>query len=263
MNPFINIAVNAARQAGNFIMRSYARPDLIKVSTKQPGDFVTDVDKKSEKMIIDTLLSAYPAHSILSEECGQMQNTNKEFIWIIDPIDGTTNFIHGFPHFCISIALQVRGQIEAGVIYDPLKEDLFTAARGEGALKNDRRIRVSQHKGLQDALLSFGAPGHKTDAQINQHFEFIKALTKKGVEVRRTGSSALNLAYVASGQLDACWKFGLKPWDLAAGILLIKEAGGIVTEPDGAENYLKSGNVVAGNPRLFKELVKEVRVAYQ
>jgi myo-inositol-1(or 4)-monophosphatase len=255
MHPYINTAITAARSAGKIIMRAYERLDIIKVSTKNPGDFVTNVDNEAETAIIETLQTAYRDHGFLAEESGLI-NADSKFQWIIDPLDGTTNFIHGFPHFCVSIALKIDNRIEHGVIYDPVRDDLFTASRGDGAQRNGFRIRVSKHKYLKNALIGIGSRPGMSEEELDRHYELIKLTAKAKADLRRAGSSALNLAYVASGQLDGCWKYGLQLWDMAAGVLMIKEAGGLVTDEKGTDNYLESGNIVTGNPKIFKELLK-------
>ena len=256
MHPFINTAVIAARKAGDIIARAHQRLDLVKVSKKGDKDFVTNVDKASEQEIIHILSTAYPNHSILAEESGNTKGN--DYQWIIDPLDGTTNFMRGFPHVAISIALSYRERIEHGVIYDPLRGDLFTASRGEGAQKNNYKIRVSQHRQLKECLLGTGFPPR--DPQLHDiYFDTLKNLSKETIGIRRAGAAALDLAYVASGQLDGFWEFSLKKWDIAAGILLIKEAGGLVSEIDGGEKYLESGDIVAANPLILKQLLKKLK----
>jgi myo-inositol-1(or 4)-monophosphatase len=246
MHPFVNTAITAAREAGKIIMKGYERLDLVKVAEKGAKDFVTNIDKSCEQTIMDILHTAYPTHGFLSEEIGEV--AGDEFQWIIDPLDGTTNFIHGLPQFSVSIALRIDTTIKHAVIYDPLKEDLFTASRGEGAQKNNRRMRVSQQKSLAKCLLGTGFP-FRSPKYREQYFNMLKAIAKLSVGIRRAGSAALDLAYVAAGQLDGFWEFDLGAWDIAAGSLLIRESGGIIIDPttDG-EDYLQTGHVVTGNP---------------
>lgn len=257
MNPFVNTAIKAAREAGKIIMKGYDRLDLVKVSEKNPKDFVTNIDKSSEQAIIDILHTAYPTHGFLGEETGVIDGD--EFQWIIDPLDGTTNFIHGLPHFSVSIALRINTVIEHAVIYDPLKQDLFTATKGAGAQKNNKRIRVSQEHYLQKCLLGTGFPFRSPEYR-DQYYETLKSIAKQCAGVRRAGSAALDLAYVASGQLDGFWEFGLGTWDIAAGALLIREAGGMIIDPTtGGEDYLQTGHVVCGNPKITKELLGMIK----
>jgi len=257
MHPFVNTAIKAAREAGKIIMKGYDRLDLVKVAEKHPKDFVTNIDQSSEETIIDILHTAYPTHGFLGEETGQI--AGDEYQWIIDPLDGTTNFIHGLPQFAVSIALRVNTTVEHAVIYDPLKEDLFTATRGEGAQKNNRRIRVAGQHSLKKCLLGTGFP-YRSPEYREQYFAMLQAIAKQSVGIRRAGSAALDLAYVASGQLDGFWEFDLGTWDVAAGSLLIREAGGIIVDPiTGDEDYLQTGHVVTGNPKITKELLAIIR----
>lgn len=256
-HPIVNIAIQAARAAGNIIMRAADRLDTIKVSEKRPNDYVTEIDQFAEKEIINIIRKAHPDHGILGEEGGEIAGTN-DTVWIIDPLDGTRNFIHGFPHFAVSIAVSIKGKIEHGVIYDPIRQELFSATRGKGAQLNERRIRVSKHSALEECLLGTGFPYRHSPAHQAAYVESLQALIPISGDVRRAGSAALDLAYVAAGRLDGFWELGLKPWDLAAGTLLIKEAGGIVCDMKGAEDYMKSGNVVAGNPKALKLLLKTI-----
>jgi myo-inositol-1(or 4)-monophosphatase len=257
MHPFVNTAIKAARSAGKIIMQGYDRLDLVKVSTKNPKDFVTNIDEKAEEAIIDILHTAYPTHGFLGEESGK--TSGDEYQWIIDPLDGTTNFTRGFPHFSVSIALQYKGRLEHAVIYDPIRCDLFTASRGEGAQKNNCRIRVSKQQHLDDCLIGTGFP-YRTPEYHDKYFDMLRDVSHKCVGVRRAGSAALDLAYVASGQLDGFWEFGLGAWDIAAGILLIQEAGGLVVDLKGNEDYLQTGNIAAGNLKVVKELLQTLKV---
>jgi myo-inositol-1(or 4)-monophosphatase len=253
MHPSLNIAVKAARRAGQIISRASLDVDLVKVSAKRHNDFVTDIDKAAEAAIINILREAYPDHSILAEESGA--SGESEYQWIIDPLDGTTNFIHGFPQFAVSIALAHRGQVAHAVVYDPLRNELFTASRGRGAFLNERRIRVSKRAKLQEALLGTGFPFRAND-QTDAYLAMLRELMPKTAGVRRAGAAALDLAYVACGRLDGFWELGLSPWDMAAGTLLITEAGGLIGDLAGEQGYLKSGNVVGGNPKIFAQLLQ-------
>lgn len=254
--PIVNIAVRAARAAGNIIIRAMDKLDTLQISEKNHNDFVTEVDKASEKEIIKIIKKAYPTHAILAEEGGE--TSGEEYTWIIDPLDGTRNFIHGFPQFAVSIGVAYKGKIEHGVIYDPVKQELFTASRGKGAQFNERRIRVAKRSSLEGCLLATGFPYRRPANFLDPYIDALKSLLPICGDVRRAGSAALDLAYVACGRLDGYFELGLKPWDLAAGTLLIKEAGGLVTDFHGTEDYLKSGNVVAGNPKILKLLLQQL-----
>jgi len=258
--PFVNIAVKAARAAGDIIVRALDRLDRIKVSEKRPNDYVTEIDQLAEKEIIQVIRKAYPQHAILSEECGVISGTSEnENEWIIDPLDGTRNFIHGFPHFAVSIAMRHKGRIEHGVIYDPIRQELFTASRGKGASLNERRIRAAQHKTLKECLLGTGFPSSQNDPhRVSAYTRSLAALLPLSGDVRRAGAATLDLAYVACGRLDGFWEMGLKPWDLSAGALLIREAGGLVCDFSGGESWFESGNIVAGNPRILKLLLQQL-----
>lgn len=256
-HPIVNIAVQAARAAGNTIMRAVDRLDTVKVSEKRPNDYVTEIDQQVEREIIQIIRKAHPTHSILGEEGGEVEGD--ESLWIIDPIDGTRNFIHGFPHFAISIAYSYRGRIEHGVIYDPVRQELFTASRGKGAQMNDRRLRVSKHTQLEECLLGTGFPYRHSPEHQAAYVHSLQTLIPICGDIRRAGAATLDLAYVAAGRLDGFWELGLKPWDLAAGTLLIKEAGGLVCDTLGGDDYLKTGNIIAGNPKILKLLLKNIR----
>ena len=252
----LNIAVRAARNAGNIIARSVDRLDQITVSVKSENDFVSEVDRQAEQEIIHTIRKAYPNHAILGEETGAHEGD--DYVWIIDPLDGTTNFIHGFPQFAVSIGLKHKGRLEQAVVYDPLRQELFTASRGAGAQLNDRRIRVSKHNDLEGALLGTGFP-FKQQQHLDTYLETFKALFPMTAGIRRAGSAALDLAYVAAGRLDGFWEIGLNPWDMAAGVLLIQEAGGLVSDFGGGHEFMTTGNVVAANPKVFKAMLKKIR----
>ena len=253
LHPLVNIAVRAARRAGEVMMRAANRIDQLKISTKTPNDFVSEVDQQAEREIIHIILKAYPDHSILAEESGDREGG--EYQWIIDPLDGTTNYLHGFPQYSVSIAVRHKNRLEHAVVYDPLKDELFSASRGAGAQLNSRRIRVSQAAGIEGALLGTGFP-FKDQRNLDVYLETLKAMIVPTAGVRRAGSAALDLAYVAAGRLDGFWELGLKPWDMAAGLLLIQEAGGMVSNIDGGVQLLDSGNVVAGNPKVFKDMIR-------
>ncbi len=253
MHPMLNTAVKAARRAGSVINRASNNLDVIKVERKQQNDFVSDVDRAAEQAIIEVLLDAYPTHSILAEEGGSRGDS--EFQWIIDPLDGTTNFLHGFPQYAISIALRHNGTITQGVIYDPVNNDLFTASRGVGAFLNDRRIRVTKRVNLQDALLTTGLP-FRDFQHVDAYMAMLKDMLPRCAGIRRPGAASLDLAYVACGRFDGFFELGLSPWDIAAGVLLVQEAGGLVSDVAGNENYLDSGNVVAGSPKIFAQILQ-------
>ncbi|MGA9914626.1 inositol monophosphatase family protein [Paraburkholderia sp.] len=253
MHPMLNIAINAARRAAQIINRASLDLDLLQVSKKQHNDFVTEVDKASEAAIIDTLTTAYPDHAILAEESGQSDNES-EYQWIIDPLDGTTNFIHGFPYYCVSIALAHKGIVTQAVVYDPTRNDLFTATRGCGAFLNDRRIRVAGRDRLADGLIGTGFPFRDT-ADLEAYTRLFAEMTGACAGLRRPGAGALDLANVAAGRLDGFFEQGSSAWDMAAGSLLITEAGGLVGDYVGGSDFLRLGEIVAGNPKLYAQMV--------
>jgi len=256
MHPMLNIAVKAARRAGDVINRGARDLDALNVRTKGPKDFVSEVDKAAEETIVDTLLNAYPHHAILAEEgTGAGQNAEAEYVWIIDPLDGTTNFLHGFPQYCVSIGLQHRGQITQGVIYDPIRNDLFTASRGRGAYLNDRRIRVSRRTQLRECLIGTGFP-FRDGSYLDVYLEMMRAMIKQTAGIRRPGAAALDLAYVAAGFYDGFFEIGLNPWDVAAGSLMVLEAGGLIGDLRGDDTYLSGGQVIAANPKVFAQMVQ-------
>ncbi len=255
-DPFLNTAIRAARAAGNVIVRAIDRLEDVEVREKSPNDYVTDIDQKAEHEIIRILKKAYPEHSVLGEESGVMEGN--EYQWVIDPLDGTRNFIHGFPQFAVSIALMCSGRLEHGVIYDPLRQELFCASRGQGAWLNERRIRVSRRKNLEECLLGTGFPFRHAPDLLTQYLSTLSALVPVCGDVRRAGAATLDLAYVACGRLDGFWEMGLKLWDIAAGVLLIREAGGMVTDFAGGEGSLTTGDVVAGNPKILKQLLQKI-----
>lgn len=252
-HPLLNIAVRAARQAGNVIARNIDRFDTFTVSEKSTNDFVTDIDRIAERRIIDTIRRSHPDHAFLAEESGA--HGRNEFEWVIDPLDGTTNFVHGFPHVAVSIGVRHRGRLEHGVVFDPLRQELFTASRGSGAQLNDRRIRVATKSNLKGALLGSGFVTREID-RLEPYLATLKTLISGSAQIRRSGSAALDLAYVAAGRLDGFWELGLAPWDIAAGALLVQEAGGIVTEPSGGDDYIRSGDVAAANPKVLRAMLR-------
>ena len=253
----LNIAVRAARRAGSIINRASLEGGVLEVRAKQRNDFVTKVDHAAEEAIIDVVRKAYPEHAFLAEESGAT-GEGAEYQWIIDPLDGTTNFIHGFPQYCVSIAVRHRGALAHGVIYDPNRNELFTASKGSGAYLNDRRIRVSKCLRLGDALVGTGFP-FREGARIDLYSNQLKNIMQKCAGVRRAGAAALDLAYVACGRLDAFWELGLSPWDMAAGALMIQEAGGLVADLQGEAGYLDSGEICAATPKVFAELLALLR----
>lgn len=253
MHPMLNMAVRAARSAGSLILRYVDRIDTLHVEAKSFKDFVSEVDRLAEEQIVQVLHKAYPSHGILAEEGSA--RPGEEFLWVIDPLDGTTNFLHGFPVFAVSIALKHRGQLDQAVVYDPLRNELFTASRGAGALLNDRRIRISRRSDLDHALLGTGFPfrrHHDVDAFLG----IFRDLLLQAEGIRRAGSATLDLAYVAAARLDGFWEIGLSEWDMAAGALLIREAGGIVTDFAGGDEFLTTGNIVTGTPRVHQAMLK-------
>ncbi len=253
----LNTAIKAARRAGSFINRATNDLDKLTVEQKSQNDFVSEVDRAAEQAIIEVLKDAYPQHSILAEESG-LSETSSEYQWIIDPLDGTTNFLHGFPQYCVSIALSVKGVVSHGVIFDPTRNDLFTASKGGGAFLNDRRIRVSKTLQLKDSLIGTGFP-YKEFSQFDRYVAMFKEVTQKSSGVRRPGAAALDLAYLACGRYDGFWEMGLSPWDVAAGGLMIKEAGGLITDFSGEEGFMTNGNVIAATPKVFPALLKIIQ----
>jgi myo-inositol-1(or 4)-monophosphatase len=256
MQPLLNIAVRAARKAGEVIVRGMNRVHRLDIRTKGQNDFVTEIDTQAELEIIDIIRKHYPGHAVLAEESGHSGSTDQdEFVWIIDPLDGTTNFLHGFPQFAVSIGVQRRGRMEHGVVYDPLRQELFTASRGEGAQLDGKRIRVSPHVGLDRALIGTGFPYRTNLSWIDDYMAMLKAVTQATAGIRRAGAAALDLAYVAAGRLDGFWELGLSPWDTAAGTLLITESGGMVGTLTGAE-YKQHGDILAGTPKVYAPLLE-------
>jgi myo-inositol-1(or 4)-monophosphatase len=253
MHPYLNTAVKAARRAGDIIVRGLARFEGMETASKGLNDFVTNIDLAAEAAIIETLRDAYPHHAFLAEESGA--SGEGEVVWIIDPLDGTTNFMHGFPTFAVSIACQMAGRMEHAVIYDPMRQEIFSATRGSGAYLENKRLRVSRQRTLDGALIGTGFPYRDNLHLLDPYMAMMKAVIQRASGLRRPGSAALDLAYVAAGRTDGFWEIGLKAWDTAAGTLLIREAGGLVATLDGGE-YKQNGNIVAGNPRVFNELLE-------
>ncbi len=256
MHPTINIAVRAARAAGDIILRYHNQVDLLTIENKSINDLVSEVDKTAEKAIIKEINKAFPKHSILAEESGKTLG-DEDFLWIIDPLDGTANFLHGFPQYAVSIALLEKGVTTHAVIYDPFKEELFTASKGEGAYLNNERIRVSLSNGIKEALIGTGFP-FRHPQHLECYLETFKAIYPHVSDIRRAGAAALDLAYVASGRLDGHWEIGLNSWDIAAGALLVKEAGGFIGDFSGRDQYMETGNVVAGNSDVYKQILKKI-----
>jgi len=251
----LNVAIKAARAAGSVINRAALDVESVRISEKKINDFVTEIDHESEQIIIETLLGAYPEHGILAEESGTVHGSStSDHIWIIDPLDGTTNFIHGFPIYCVSIALQVKGKIEQAVIYDPTRNDLFTATKGRGAFVNDRRMRVSKRTQLKECMLSTGFP-FRADDDLDAYLNILKEIIPKTAALRRPGSAALDLAYLAAGYTDGFFETGLSPWDIAAGSLLVTEAGGLIGNYSGEAPFLDAQEVMAANPKIYAQLV--------
>ncbi|MGA2341611.1 MAG: inositol monophosphatase family protein [Steroidobacteraceae bacterium] len=255
MQPLLNIGMRAARRAGDLIVKSLSRLDSLKIDTKGRNDFVTDIDRKAEAEIIATVRRSHPDHAFLAEESGGTGES--EYLWIIDPLDGTTNFLHGFPTFAVSIAVQHRGRLQHAVVYDPMRQEFFTASRGDGAQLEGKKIRVSSQRTLEGALISTGFPYRMQAAHVDDYLAILKVVMNIAAGVRRPGAASLDLAYVAAGRIDGFWEFGLAPWDTAAGTLLIQEAGGRVGTPTGVE-YALGPNVVAGNPRVYQALLEAI-----
>lgn len=262
MQPMLNIALRAARSAGELILRSMERLDTISVNEKDAKDYVTEIDRAAEQTIINAILKAHPNHGILAEESGAIEGKGEgaDYLWIIDPLDGTTNFIHGVPHFAVSIACKFRGRLEHAVIIDPIREEEFTASRGRGATFNGRRMRVSKLKSLNNALLATGFPFREGQMpHIDNYMSMFKDLAVQTAGIRRAGAASLDLAYVAAGRYDAFWEYGLSEWDMAAGVLLIQEAGGLVSDFNGGHDFLESGHIVAGGPKCFKAVLTSIQ----
>jgi myo-inositol-1(or 4)-monophosphatase len=258
MQPLLNIAIRAARKAGDLIVRYVDRVDTLTVKVKERNDFVSEVDRQAEDEIVQIIRAAYPDHAIVGEEAGVRGGRDAEWTWVIDPLDGTTNFLHGFPQFSVSIAVKHRGRLEHGVIFDPLRNELFTAARGGGAQLNSKRIRVTGLKSLEGALIGTGFP-FREQQNLELYMKMFGAVASKTAGIRRAGSAALDLAYVAAGRMDGFWELGLKEWDMAAGLLMIQEAGGSVGHLDGSTGIPEDGNVLCGGQKVFKLLADEFK----
>lgn len=255
MNPMVTIAVRAVRDAARVLMRNFNRLDTLNVTDKGRHDYVSEVDRAAEQVIIGVLRDKYPNHAILAEESGS--HPGDDYQWVIDPLDGTTNYLHGFPHFSISIALRHKGRLEVGVIYDPLKDELFTTSRGSGVQLNDRRLRVSSRKSLDGALLGTGLP-YRDFRFTENYMGMLRDLMADTAGIRRPGSAALDFAYVAAGRLDGFWELGLAEWDFAAGALMVREAGGLVTDISGGERHFETGNVIAGNIKVHNAILRRI-----
>jgi len=253
VHALLNIAVRAARAAGEVIIRSLNRLESLTITSKGRNDFVSEVDHAAEAEIIKVIRKSYPNHAFLAEESGR--SGESDTVWIIDPLDGTTNFLHGFPTFAVSIACQIKGKLEHGVVYDPMSQELFTTSRGGGAHLDNRRIRVSKQRGLEGSLIGTGFPYRANTKYLDSYLLMLRAVMENTAGVRRPGSAALDLAYVAAGRTDAFWEIGLAPWDTAAGTLLIQEAGGRIGTLTGGE-YTQGGNVIAGSPKVYAALVE-------
>lgn len=254
--PVLNIAIGAARKAGSVILRHLGRVEAIPVTDKGRFDFVSEVDRQAEAEIVRELKRTYPEHAILAEESGA--SGRSRYTWIIDPLDGTSNFLHGFPHFAVSIALAEAGTVQVGVVYDPLRDELYTALRGGGAFLNERRLRVNQKPTLVGALLATGFPARQR-SHLPRQLRMVRALLAEAEDLRRTGSAALDLCYVAAGRLDGFFEAGLKPWDLAAGALIVREAGGLCCDFEGGELDLDRGTIVAANIKLAAAMVARIK----
>lgn len=255
MNPTTNIAIRAARKAGAIIMRSFNRVETLNVAEKQSNDYVSEVDRAAEEAILDTIRRAYPNHAVLAEESGA--HAGNEYQWIIDPLDGTTNYLHGLPQFSVSIALQHRDELISAVVYDPARDEMFTASRGNGALLNDRRLRVSQQRTLKGALIGTGIP-FRDQRYVDSYLAMMRAMITDTAGIRRPGSAAIDFAWVAAGRMDGFWELGLSAWDFAAGTLIVREAGGVVSDIRGGSRHLESGNVIAGNLKVHTEMVRRL-----
>ncbi len=256
MQGILNIAITAARKAGDVILRGFDRVNDLTIIEKNKNDFVTAIDKDSEREIIHIIRKNFPSHGILAEESGE--TSGDETVWIIDPLDGTTNFIHGFPHFAVSIGIQYRDKIEHGVIYDPIRQELFVTSRGAGARLNDRRVRVSQNNRFDHALLSTGLPPSHREALLDPYMKSFYRFAKQCGDIRRGGSAALDLAYVAAGRIEGYWEFSLSPWDLAAGMLMVREAGGFATNFAGEDTCYGSGNILAATTKIYPLMFKQL-----
>jgi myo-inositol-1(or 4)-monophosphatase len=254
MHALLNVAVMAAHRAGDTLSRKMVNLSKLKVEKKGHNDFVSDADHAAEKAVLSVIQKHYPEHAIHAEESGIQGESDT--VWIIDPLDGTTNYLHGFPVFAVSIGVQVNGRMEHAVVYDPTRQELFTASRGQGAQLDGHKIRVSRRTSLENALIGTGFPFRQADMELQPYFDMLSKVMRNTTGVRRAGAAALDLCYVAAGRLDGFWETGLSPWDLAAGSLIIREAGGIVSALDGNENFMESGHVLTGPPKIYSGLAK-------
>ena len=254
MDALLNVAVMAARKAGSTLIRKMVNLEKLNIEQKGHNDYVSDADHAAERAVIGTIHKHYPAHAILAEESGATGDSDT--VWIIDPLDGTTNYLHGFPVWAVSIGVQVKGRMKHAAVYDPLRQELFTATRGQGAQLDGRKIRVSGQKNMEHALLGTGFPFRQKDLEISAYMDMLAKAIRNTSGVRRAGAAALDLCYVAAGRLDAFFETGLAPWDLAAGGLIIREAGGIISSLDGSENYLDTGHVLCGTPKIYAGMAK-------
>jgi len=257
MHPMLTTAVKAARKAGGIIHRASFDLDKLTVRSKRHNDFVSEVDHAAEEAIIDVLREAYPAHGFLAEESGE-KDARADYVWVIDPLDGTTNFLHGFPQYCVSIALLHKSVPQQAVIYDPNRNELFTATRGSGAFLNDRRIRVSRADRLDGALIGTGFPFRQME-HVDRYLTMFRTILRGTAGIRRAGAAALDLAWVAAGRMDGFWEIGLSPWDMAAGALLVREAGGLVGDFAGEDGYMQSGEIVASNAKIFSAMLTALK----
>jgi myo-inositol-1(or 4)-monophosphatase len=255
MHPMLNIAIRAARAGGRVLTQYMDRVDSLQTTEKARNDFVTEVDRRSEAEIVNVLRRAYPDHAILGEEGGQSGEDNAPFKWFVDPLDGTTNYLHGYPAYCVSIAVAQHNRLEQAVVYNPFTQELFTASRGAGATLDEKRIRVSKCNAVADALLGTGFNNNGTLGQSG-YLRTFREFNSTARNLRRQGAAALDLAYVAAGRLDGFWEFGLQPWDTAAGALLVREAGGLVGTMSGGDDWLESGNIVAASPRVYDSMLR-------
>lgn len=254
MHAMLNVAIMAARRGGDSLIRNMNKLEKLKVEQKGRNDFVSDADHAAEQAVIEIIHKHYPDHAIQAEESGSYGDS--DYTWIIDPLDGTTNYLHGFPVFCVSVALAHKGRVEHGAIYDPLRQEIFSASRGQGAQLDGRKIRVSGVTDVSRALLGTGFPYRQSNEALEPYMRMLVSAIKETTGIRRAGAAALDLCYVAAGRLDAFWETGLMPWDLAAGALIIREAGGIVSGLDGSENFMETGHVLCGTPKIYSGLAK-------
>ena len=257
LNPALNVAFKAARKAGDMMLRASNNLSSIRIDNKAFNDFVSEVDRQSEAIIIETLQEAYPHHRILAEEAGVLGNERAEFEWIIDPLDGTTNYLHGHPQYAVSIALLEKGVLKEALVYAPERNELFTASRGNGALLNDRRIRVSSRIELNQCLIGTGFPVVE-QSMLDTYLAILKAFIEKTAGARREGAASLDLCALATGRVDGFFEFNLKPWDIAAGALIVQEAGGIVTDMQGEQTWLQTGDIVAANPKVLAQMLRVI-----